>query len=226
MPCVRRLASDMKQREVFLHSEGDAWFRRNPQVPELCGFPESDLLLMDILDIAPRLAEGTRILEIGCGDGGRLSWLRENRGFKCCGVDPSAQAVAVARGRGIDAQQGTAEQLPYPKGEFDLVVFGFCLYLCDREDLFRIACEADRVLKSPGWLLILDFYSPTPTRREYHHHSGLFSYKMDYRALFTWHPSYAEVSHRVRHHAEDCHTDDRSEWVSTSVLRKSGNGGG
>ena len=220
MRCIGYSRSDMKQRDVFLQSEGDAWFRRNPQSPVSRGFPESDLLLMNILELAPRPVEGTRVLEIGCGDGARLSWLREHRGFQCYGVDPSAQAVEVARERGIVAQQGTAEQLPFAAGEFDLVMFGFCLYLCDREDLFRIASEADRVLKNPGWLLILDFYSPAPSKREYHHRSGLFSYKMDYRTLFTWHPAYTNYSHKVGHHSQDGYTDDPTEWVATSVLRK------
>ncbi len=99
-------------------------------------------------------------------------------------------------------------------------MFGFCLYLCDREDLFRIACEADRVLKNPGWLLIQDFYSPAPVKREYHHRSGLFTHKMDYRTLFTWNPSYVNLVHKVRHHSEGSYTDDPKEWVATSVLRK------
>ena len=85
--------------------------------------------------------------------------------------------------------QGTADRLPYRDGLFDVVVFGFCLYLCDREDLFRIASEADRVLNDQGWLIIHDFYSPVPTRRDYHHKTGIYSYKMDYKTLFEWHPS-------------------------------------
>ena len=208
----------MKQRDVFLESEGNAWFERNASALGSRKLPESDSLLVEILNLP--LAEGTKILEIGCGDGARLSWLRENCRFDCYGVEPSSQAVEVAKGRGVAAQQGAADQLPFEDKIFDIVIFGFCLYLCDREDLFRIASEADRVLKNPGWLLILDFYSPTPLKREYHHRSGLFSHKMDYRALFTWNPGYTNFSHEVRHHLEGGYTDDTQEWVATSVLRK------
>jgi SAM-dependent methyltransferase len=215
----------VKQKTTFLESEGDAWLQRNAGALRSRTLPGSDPVLSEVLDL-PLQNGKARILEIGCGDGARLEWLRENRGFVCSGLDPSGQAIAIAKARGIDAHVGTADRLPFDRHAFDVVIFGFCLYLCDREDLFLIASEADRLLADPGWLLIQDFYSPVPVKQEYHHRAGLFSYKMDYRALFTWHPSYAEVSHRVRHHAEDCHTDDRSEWVSTSVLRKSGNGGG
>ena len=220
-PCSRRLRSDVKQRDAFLESEGDAWFRRNvtPATPHAA--PQTDSLLREILDLPARhCVPGTKVLEIGCGDGARLSWLKENRGFDCCGIDPSAEAVAAAQARGIAASRGTAERLPFEDQAFEIVIFGFCLYLCDREDLFRIASEADRVLRSPGWLLILDFYSPATLKREYHHRRGLFSYKMDYRTLFTWHPAYTSYSHKLRHHSEHGYTDDSTEWVATSVLRK------
>ena len=209
----------MKQKYIFLEGEGDAWFERNMRILGSRKLPESDPLLMDIIKL-PSVDGETRVLEIGCGDGTRLNWLRENLGYRCHGIDPSATAVEVARRRGIDAIVGTADQLPYGDITFDIVIFGFCLYLCDREDLFRIACEADRVLREQGWLLILDFYSPTPLRREYDHHSGVLSYKMDYRTLFTWNPAYTSFSHTVCHLSEHDYTDDRTEWIATSVLRK------
>jgi ubiquinone/menaquinone biosynthesis C-methylase UbiE len=214
----------MKQRDAFLESEGDAWFERNTTGADAHFDPDSDLLLAEILLLSPesRAARerSTRILEIGCGDGSRLAWLQENRSYRCFGLDPSEKAVAAARERGIDARQGTAEELPFDDASLDIVVFGFCLYLCDREDLFRIACEADRVLKDSGWLLILDFYTLRPMKREYHHRAGLFSYKMDYTTLFSWHPAYTVYSHKLCHHAGGGYTDDPQEWIATSVLRK------
>jgi ubiquinone/menaquinone biosynthesis C-methylase UbiE len=211
----------MKQRDIFLDSEGDAWFERNMRGPDSRDLPEYDPLLVEVLDLScPSPVEGTSVLEIGCGDGARLAWLKENRGCHCYGVEPSAQAVEVAKRRGVAVQQGTAERLPFDDNAFDIVIFGFCLYLCDREDLFRIAYEADRVLRNPGWLLILDFYSPTPSKRNYHHRCGVYSHKMDYRSLFTWNPGYINFSQKVRHHSVGGYTDDPNEWTATSVLRK------
>ena len=100
------------------------------------------------------------------------------------------------------------------------MIFGFCLYLCDREDLFRIASEADRVLRPPGWLMIMDFYSPEPRARTYQHRLDVQSYKMDYGSLFTWHPDYEIMTHKVRHHGDANYTDAPDEWVASSVLRK------
>ena len=210
----------MKQKSVFLESEGNQWFRRNAEALRQRDLPGSDSVLLEILQLRSTLPAEPTILEVGCGDGSRLAWLRENIGAACSGVEPSADAVATARSRGIDAVQGTADLLPFADASMDIAIFGFCLYLCDREDLARIAAEADRVLRSPGWLVLLDFYSPTPLQREYHHRSGLFSYKMDYRTLFTWNPAFTEYSHSVRHHADGSITDDPQQWIATSVLRK------
>jgi ubiquinone/menaquinone biosynthesis C-methylase UbiE len=212
----------MKQRDVFLQSEGDAWLERNTGRPDWRFNPQQDALLTEIARLAPAPLgpKPVRLLEIGCGNGERLAWLQEQRGFDCYGIDPSPRAVASARQRGVEAQSGTAEALPFADAAFDVVTFGFCLYLCDREDLFRIAAEADRVLKNPGWLLVRDFYARQSSLRPYHHHSGVFSHKMDYAKLFTWHPAYSLCSHRLEHHATGEHTDDTQQWVATSVLRK------
>ncbi len=211
----------MKQREVFLRSEGNAWLERNSPQGSARALPESDELLLAILQLPPaQTAVPTKLLEIGCSSGSRLAWLRQNRGFDCYGLDPSAKAVEAARAQGVVAQQGTADTLPFDTAAFDIVVFGFCLYLCDREDLFQIASEADRVLRNPGWIVIHDFYSPTPSQRPYHHLSGISSFKMDYRTLFAWHPGYCNYFHKVGHHVNGNFTDDRDEWVAISTLRK------
>jgi SAM-dependent methyltransferase len=212
----------VKQRDAFLEGEGDAWFQRNTGKADAQFDSQSDVLLTEISALVPHIdaALPPSILEIGCGDGRRLAWLKDNRKFECFGIEPSERAVEIARRRGIDVRRGTAEQLPFDNRSFDIVVFGFCLYLCDREDLFRIASEADRVLKSSGWLVLLDFYDTAPSMRAYHHREGLFSHKMDYTALFSWHPAYTVFSHKLRHHSDGGYTDDPQEWVATSVLRK------
>lgn len=211
----------MKQKDAFLTGEGDAWFERNRRYEVPDGLPETDRLLAELLRLPlPEAAHPVSLLEIGCGEGVRLAWLIEHLRWRCSGVDPSGRAVEAARLRGVDARNGTADALPFEDAEFDIVVFGFCLYVCDRHDLFRIACEADRVLTAPGWLVILDFHSPWPMRRPYHHHAGLFSHKMDYRAMFTWHPDYTLYSQAVRHHVSGTYTDDPQEWTAISVLRK------
>lgn len=209
-----------KQRDIFLRSEGDAWFSRNEQAVREQKLPDEDPILQEILGFVPAGKLGLKILEIGCGDGSRLAWLKDNLNAECFGIDPSEQAILAASSKGISAQQGTAELLPFDNDSFDIVIFGFCLYLCDREDLFHIAYEADRVLRTPGWLAILDFYSASPRAREYHHTSGVLSYKMDYRSLFDWHSGYECMTHKVRDHIGLGYTASSEDWIATSILLK------
>jgi ubiquinone/menaquinone biosynthesis C-methylase UbiE len=207
------------QKTAFLRSEGNAWFNRNQKALSEISLPDQDRLLPDLLELP--LQPSMKVLEIGCGSGDRLVWLKENIGLECSGIDPSAQAIEIARSHGIKACQGTADSLPFNNESFDLVIFGFCLYLCDRNDLCRIVQEADRVLKSQSWLAILDFFTPIPISHPYHHLSGLSSYKMDYRTLFDWHPSYICMTHKVRHHVQNTYTDEVQNWVGLSIFRKS-----
>jgi len=73
----------------------------------------------------------------------------------------------MTRKNGVHAEYGSADDLPFESDSFDGVIFGFCLYLCDHEDLFKIAQEADHVLRKKSWLVIKDFFSLRPVSRDY-----------------------------------------------------------
>jgi ubiquinone/menaquinone biosynthesis C-methylase UbiE len=213
----------LKQRDVFLQSEGDAWFERNHDNVKAKSLDENQPVLSAVLkcyNVEAVQSESVKLLEIGCGEGKRLGWLSENCKINCFGLDPSEKAVEGALLNGVNAVKGTADQLPFENQTFNIVLFGFCLYLCDRTDLFRIAYEADRVLKSNGWIIIHDFFSPQYYRTKYHHYEGIYSHKMDYKSLFEWHPAYTCFSHEITHHSKSVYTDDREEWTAISVLRK------
>ena len=140
-----------------------------------------------------------RLLEIGAGDGWRLGALRERGlGKHFSGLDPSRRAATDGRRRfGVDLLQATAECLPFASRSFDVVVLGFCLYLCDRDDLFQIAAETDRVLAERGSVVVFDFYAGSPRRTPYAHAPGQYSYKMDYSGLFAWNPSYQTIHREI-----------------------------
>lgn len=205
-----------RQRDLFLTSEGDAWFTRNEAATSARDWSRDPVCVK----LAALSGKPLRVLEIGCGSGLRLEYLAKHYNHDVYGVDPSKRAVMRAIERGAEAVVSTAETLPYPDGAFDVVIFGFCLYLCDDKDLFRIGLEADRVLANPGWMLILDFESPAPVYKPYHHLPGVKSRKMDYKLMFLWHPAYTLASHEKFHHGNQQWTDDPDEWVSLACLRK------
>ena len=210
----------MKQKNIFLKSEADAWFDRNKENLSRRNF-EDDNIVRAISDISKSSSNTMlKILEIGCGGGERLNYISNSINCSVSGVDPSLDAVNHCKLNNIDAIVGAADSLIHKDNTFDIVIFGFCLYLCDRGDLFRISTEADRVLKKEGWIIIQDFFAKSPIQNEYHHTSGIKSYKMDYKTLFTWHPDYTCYQTKVYHHESQVFTDSSNEWVEISVIRK------
>lgn len=211
----------MSQKDVFLASEGNQYYRRNKDKYAGPGSkPENDRVLASLrtLEVRP-----SAILEIGCGHGWRLERLRASYGATCVGIDPSAEAIAegAAAFPAISLQQGTADELTFGDRTFDLVIFGFCLYLCDRDHLFRIAAEADRVLRDPGHLAIEDFDPPFPYASRYRHNSAITTYKMNYANLFTGNPAYTLVSTIAFDHDGRPGVIEPDNRVSVSVLVKS-----
>ena len=184
----------MTQKAAFLGDEGDAWFGRNREVlAKKLTDPQHDKVQHVLAEagLAPK-----RVLEIGCANGWRLRQIAARFGSVCSGVEPSEQAVAEAKAAapGMDIRVGTADSLPFADGAFDMVIYGFCLYLCDRADLFRIVAEGDRVLADGGHVVIYDFNTDRPYRNPYAHLPGLHAFKMDYSALFTANPAYSRVT--------------------------------
>ena len=75
----------MKQKEIFLAGEGNAWFNRNSEDLTKQRLPDSDPLLVDLLSLKEQfdaLQGGVSVLEVGCGSGARLDWLQRNMGVE------------------------------------------------------------------------------------------------------------------------------------------------
>ena len=204
----------MKQRAAFSEGEGDAWFERNRS--KLVVGPDEMERAIEALQIRPQ-----RILEIGCSNGHRLEKLRARFNAECVGLDPSQQAIANGRASFpcLSLNVGTADSLKFDDGAFDLIIFGFCLYLCDPSDYFQIVAEADRVLSDPGWLIIYDFFASSPRRRPYSHREGLYAHRMEFSQLFTSNPAYRLLARHYCEHSPEL-TYEPDEAVTMDILRK------
>ena len=197
------------QKDIFIKSEGDKWFDRNVD--------SNKINSIDTLIAKKYVQKGDRVLEIGCADGTKLNLL--GGGF---GIDPSEKAIkeGATKYPDLNLSVGTSDNLFFQANFFDIVIFGFCLYLVDRNLIFRTLAEADRVLKNNGFLIITDFDSPLNVKKKYHHLDGIFTYKQQYEKLFLSSPIYTLVEKKsYSHYGFDFHPDI-DERVATTVLHK------
>ncbi|MGI8593124.1 MAG: class I SAM-dependent methyltransferase, partial [Solirubrobacteraceae bacterium] len=108
--------------ERFYESEYYDLLRQGGRAPELrrllSGGDEADRerawlrdqMYADITAELTAAGSGRSVLDVGCGQGELLQWLGE-QGFEPHGIEPSDDAAALARERGLDARTATLEEL-------------------------------------------------------------------------------------------------------------------
>jgi len=105
-----------------------------------------------------------KILDAGCGTGVVASRLAD-RGYEVTGLDPSAGMLEYLRERDprVEAVQGSATQLPFEDGSFDLT---FCVavmhHIANPEDVHSALIEMVRVTRLGGLILVWDHNPRNP----------------------------------------------------------------
>ncbi len=90
----------------------------------------------DLAIIADHVAPGTRVLDVGCGDGALMAALRDTRGVDARGLEIDPGNVALAVGRGLPVIQGDADLdlRGYPDASFDYAILSQTLQTCRAPD--------------------------------------------------------------------------------------------
>ena len=103
----------------------------------------------DLRIIAGHIAPGSRVLDVGCGDGALMAALREEKGVDARGLEIDGANVAAAVARGLSVVQGDADRDlgDYPAGSFDYAVLSQTLQTTRAPDkvlehLLRIGARA------------------------------------------------------------------------------------
>lgn len=78
----------------------------------------------DLRLIADIVEPGSRVLDVGCGDGALLAYLATEKGVDGRGIELSQAGVNAAVSRGLSVVQGNADQdlADYPDGAFDVAI--------------------------------------------------------------------------------------------------------
>lgn len=92
-----------------------------------------------------------RVLEVGGGPGELAARIAEELGCEVVMVDISPRMVELARARGVNAEVGDVQSLPYPDASFDCAVAAWMLF--HLPDIDAGLAELARVLRPGGRLV-------------------------------------------------------------------------
>lgn len=103
----------------------------------------------DLAVIAQHVAPGSKVLDVGCGDGALMIALRDERGCDARGleIDPANVAQCVARGLSVIQGDADTDLAYYPDGAVDYAILSQTLQTTMRpravlEELLRIGRKA------------------------------------------------------------------------------------
>jgi methionine biosynthesis protein MetW len=104
---------------------------------------------IDLLLVAGMVEPGSRVLDVGCGDGTLLRMLQDGRGVDARGIELSQAGVNACVARGLSVIQGDADTdlTAYPDDSFDYVILSQTLQATHRpkvvlENMLRIGRRA------------------------------------------------------------------------------------
>lgn len=133
------------------------------------------------------LNPGEAVLDVACGTGTLAIAAKRRVGAtgSVTGIDASAEMIERARhkvdraGLEVTFVSGTAQQLPFADGQFDIVMGTLMLHHLPKPVRAAFASEARRVLKPGGRLLLIDFGKPPQSHLPRLHRHG----HVDMRAI-------------------------------------------
>lgn len=141
----------MKNIETFAENveRYDKWFEKH-----------YDVFLAELATIDKIMPKHQRGIEIGVGTGRFAAPL----GIRF-GIDPVPQMLKRAVARGIKAQKGYAENIPYPDASFDYVLM--TTTICFLDDIPKAFSEVARILQDQGNFTVAFIDKDSPIGQNY-----------------------------------------------------------
>jgi methionine biosynthesis protein MetW len=113
-------------------------------------------LRTDLQIVAQFIPAGTRVLDLGCGDGALLDYLVHERQVRGRGIELSEEGMLACVRRGLSVRQGDLQEglADYPAHAFDYVVLSQTLpFLDDPEMILREMLRVGEraIVSFPNW---------------------------------------------------------------------------
>lgn len=114
--------------------------------------PGEFIITEKALDICSFPANAT-IIDIGCGSGATVNYIRQHYGFNVFGIDNSKEIPGIKN----NIISASAEKIPFDSGSVDGILMECSFSLMENQH--KVLDECNRVLKEKGCLIISDMYS-------------------------------------------------------------------
>ena len=159
----------MKERpDGYVPAAGYDWLL--PLYDPLVRLLDREGALQPMLLEAAQIRESHRVLDVGCGTGTFVAYLKSRQpDATVVGLDGDPKVLAIARRKAteraldIRLDLGLAYEMPYADGSFDRAVSSLVFHHMNREHKGRALAEIQRVL-APGGLFLLTDFGPPLTR--------------------------------------------------------------
>ena len=190
LPYVDRILNRLGDPEVATlfgrHLHWGYWGDPNQALLTAADFAAAAEALTQRICDAAGLADGQRILDVGCGLGGTLMAINERfEGVELVGLNIDPRQLAVARaqaqprpGNTIRFVEGDACAMPFADGSFDRILAVECIFHFPSRA--RFFSEVRRLLRPEGRLALSDFVS-TPALQAF---TALDRRRADLRASY------------------------------------------
>lgn len=153
------------------------------------------------------LGNRLRVLEVGCNIGNQLRLLQRQGFTDLWGVEISEYALELARKetRGMNLVHGSALDLPFKDGYFDLVFTSGVLIHINPEDAKKAVDEACRVSKRYVWGF--EYFAEKCEELDYRGNKGLLWKNNFARLYMDRHPRLRLVKERRLKYSDSANTD-------------------
>jgi methionine biosynthesis protein MetW len=87
-------------------------------------WPDTENIRFDLQIIGSTIESGSKVLDLGCGNGDLIAWLETNKHVQCTGIEQDKEKAAHCIARGLSVLQGdlNEEVDDYPTSSFDYVI--------------------------------------------------------------------------------------------------------
>ena len=127
-----------------------------PQLNSSAAMPAMTGLRPDLQVIADLIPAGTKVLDLGCGNGELLEYLIQHKKVRGRGIELSEAGVLTCVRRGLSVRQGNLQEglADYPTNSMDYVVLSQTLPFLDNpamviQEMLRVGTSA--IVSLPNW---------------------------------------------------------------------------